>query len=193
MVNAGNAHPEELYKLLGGLIGKLCSFSDQADPTGIPPYNRQEPSWAFEPMFNLASSLLNSIISDRYTEIALQRREDGVYVGKAGSPDIMRATFYLAVSGALPEAQVRERLPRLMKVASINHIGPILKSAVTGAQLELEYRPPSALPVKPGISFFRVMTNPPEFWADIVRSGSFAFYHPFDPQSLHLSLYAVET
>jgi type VI secretion system protein ImpJ len=192
MVHTGNTHPEQAYLWLAELIGGLCSFTDDSDPTAIPPFIYQELATAFEPMFALASNLLQSVISDRYVEIALQRREDGVYVGKAGAAEIMRADFYLAVSGTLPEAQLRDRLPKLMKVASVQHIGAILKSAINGAQLELEYRPPAALPVKPGISFFRVARTP-EFWSDIAATGTFALYHPFDPQSVKLALYAVES
>jgi type VI secretion system protein ImpJ len=193
LVDAGHAHPEQAYMMLGSLIGRLCSFTDEADPSAIPPFIFLELGSVFEPMFNLVLNLLNTIISDRYNELPLQRRDDGVYVAKASAQEIMQSQFFLAVSGTLPEAQVRERLPKLMKVASVNQIGAILKSAICGAQIELEYRPPAALPVKPGISFFRVTRNPPEFWSDIAASGTLALYHPFDPQALKLALYSVDS
>ena len=66
--------------------------------------------------------------------------------GSSSGQEIMRSEFFLSVQTTLPEAQVRDRLPRLIKVASQNQIGAILHSAMTGAPVELEYRPPSALP-----------------------------------------------
>jgi type VI secretion system protein ImpJ len=103
----------------------------------------------------------------------------------------MRSEFFLSVNTTLPEAQIRDRLPRLMKVASQNQIGAILHSAMTGAPVELEYRPPSALPIKPGLTWFKLGKNP-EFWTDIVQTGTFAIYHPFEPASLTVSLFAVD-
>ena len=53
-------------------------------------------------------------------------------------------------------------------------------------------RKASALPIQPGIHWFR-LGRAPEFWADIVATGTFAIYHPFDPQSMNVALYAVES
>jgi len=191
MVDAGTLHPEQAYLVLATLIGRLCSFAD-VDPTAVPKFDYLDLGASFTPMFDMASRLLESIISDRYAEVELQRREDGVYVGRSSGEQVMNSDFFLAVSSTLPEAQMRERLPRLMKVASVNQIQAILKSAINGAGIELEYRPPSALPMKPGITFFRLQRTP-DFWNDIATTGTFALFHPFDPQALTLKLYAIES
>ena len=91
----------------------------------------------------------------------------------------------------MPEAQVRERLPKLSKIASWSHIAGILGSAVNGAKLDLEYRPPGALPIKPGVIFFKVIRTP-EFWADIAGTGTIAIYQPMEPSAMNLTLYAVD-
>jgi type VI secretion system protein ImpJ len=191
LVDSAAAHPERAYLVLAGLLGRLCSFAD-ADPSAVPRFDYLDLGSVFDPMFRQAAQLLSSVISDRYAEIPLSRRDDGVYVGHSAGPEIMRSTFFLAVSGALPEDQLRDRLPKLMKVASVNQIGAILKSAMNGAALELEYRPPAALPVRPGVTFFRIARTP-DFWANIAATGTFALYHPFEPQSLDLALYAVDS
>ena len=46
--------------------------------------------------------------------------------------------------------------------------------------------------IQPGLLWFR-LGRAPEFWADIVATGTFALYHPFDPHSMNLALYAVES
>ncbi len=191
-VDSPTAHPEQAYLVLGQLIGQLCTLAADGDPTTLPKFNYLDLGAVFEPMFARAMSLIGAAIQERCIEIPLQRRPDGVYLGQAPGPEVMRSEFFLAVSTTLPEAQVRERLPRLMKVASAGQIGAILHSAVSGAGIELEYRPPSALPIRPGITWFR-LTRTPEYWADISGTGSFAVYHPFDPQALSLALYAVDS
>lgn len=191
IVDAGNLNPEQAYLVLAGLIGRLCSYAD-VEPTAVPKFDYLDLGATFTPMFDMASRLLESIISERYVEVALQRREDGVHVGKSTGEQVMGSDFFLAVSSSLPEAQIRERLPRLMKIASVNQIQAILKSAINGAQIELEYRPPSALPMRPGVTFFRLQRTP-DFWNDIVTTGTFALFHPFDPQTVTMKLYAVES
>jgi len=95
-----------------------------------------------------------------------------------------------SASGGASEADLRDRLPKLSKVASWNQIGPLLNSALNGVRLELEYRPPGALPIKPGMVFFRVQ-KVAEFWPDIQGTGSVAIYHPLG-NNIELSLYAVD-
>ena len=82
IVDAGSCHPEPAYLMLSGLIGRLCSFAD-VDPTAIPRFDFMDLGATFAPMFDMASRMLESILSDRYIEVALQRRDDGVFVGQA--------------------------------------------------------------------------------------------------------------
>lgn len=192
LIDAATASPEAAYLQLAQLIGQLCTLSADGDPTTIPKFAYLDLGSVFEPMFARATSLLGSTIQERCVEIPLTRRPDGVYLGQAAGPHIMSSEFFVGISTSLPDAQVRERLPRLMKIASSNQIGAIMHSAVTGTPVELEYRPPSALPIQPGVHWFRLGRSP-EFWADIVATGTFALYHPFDPQSMNVALYAVDS
>jgi type VI secretion system protein ImpJ len=112
-----------------------------------------------------------------------------MYLGKMEDPKVLRYEFFLAAQGSVPEQQVRDRLPKLLKIASWNQIGAILNSAINGARIELDYRPPGALPIKPGMTFFKVQRTP-EFWGDIAGTGTIALYQPVDPASLNLTLYA---
>jgi type VI secretion system protein ImpJ len=191
VVDQGTTNAEDAYLILAQLIGQLCTFAVDGDPTTIPKFNYLELGDVFEPMFTRAHKLLEAVIAERYVQIPLQKREDGMYLGKIEDPQILRYEFFLAAQGSLPEAQVRERLPKLSKIASWNHIAGILGSAVNGAKLDLEYRPPGALPIKPGVIFFKVIRTP-EFWADIAGTGTIAIYQPMEPSAMNLSLYAVD-
>ncbi|HEY2409954.1 MAG TPA: type VI secretion system baseplate subunit TssK [Polyangiaceae bacterium] len=191
LVDYGEVHPERAYLVLAELIGKLCTFAVDGDPTAIPKFNFLALGDVFEPMFARALSLLNSVIAERYVEIPLQRRDDGMHLGKIEDAAVLRYEFFLAVSGTLPEAEVRERLPKLSKVASWGQIGALLNSAVNGVQIDLEYRPPGALPVRPGTMFFKLQKTP-NYWMDIQGTGTIALYHPLPREALNLALYAVD-
>ncbi|MCL2725529.1 MAG: type VI secretion system baseplate subunit TssK [Polyangiaceae bacterium] len=191
VVDKASTPPREAYAVLSQLIGQLCTFDVQADPMNIPRFNFLELGSVFEPMFKLALELLNRVISERYVEIPLEIRENGLRVGKLRDSAIYQHAFFLAVSGKYPEAQVRDQVPKLTKIASFQQIGRILNSAVNGSRLALEHHPPSALPVKPGVVFFRLETAG-DFWVNMVTTGTVAIQSPFDPAAMQLALYAVD-
>lgn len=190
LADHGIAHPEQAYLVLAQLIGRLCTLAVDGDPTTIPKFNYLSLGDTFEPMFARALVLIDAVIGERYTEIPLQRRDDGMHLGQVQDPMLFRQEWFLAASGGTSEADLRDRLPKLSKVASWNQIGALLNSALNGARLELEYRPPGALPIRPGVVFFRVQ-KAADFWPDIQGTGSVALYHPLG-NNVEISLYAVD-
>jgi type VI secretion system protein ImpJ len=191
MVDHGADHPELGYMALAQLIGQLCTFAVDGDPTTIPKFNYLELGDVFDPMFDRAAKLLEAVLAERYVEIPLTKREDGMFLGQIQDSNLLRYTFFLAATGNVPEAQLRDRMPKLAKIASWSQIGAILNSAVNGLKTELEYTPPGALPIKPGVVFFKVVRTP-EYWNDIAGTGTIAIYQPIDPQGVTLHLYAVD-
>lgn len=191
IVDHATDHPEQAYLHLAQLIGQLCTFAVDGDPTTIPKFNYLELGDVFEPMFNRAHKLLEAVLAERYVEIPLTKREDGMFLGQITDSNLLRYTFFLAATGTVPEGQLRDRMPKLTKIASWSQIGAILNSAVNGLKMELEYTPPGALPIKPGVVFFKVVRTP-EYWNDIAGTGTIAIYQPIDPQGVTLHLYAVD-
>ncbi len=190
VVDKPSTSAREAYGTLAQLIGQLCTFDVEGDPMEIPRFNYLELGDVFEPMFVTAIDLLERVISERYVQIPLEPRE-GVLVGELRDPTIFQHAFFLAVTGTYTESQVREHVPKLTKIASLQQIGVLLHSHVNGARLAVENRPPGALPIKPGITFFRLETAG-DFWTQMVASGTIAIHAPFDPKSLQVALYAVD-
>ncbi|HEX3343881.1 MAG TPA: type VI secretion system baseplate subunit TssK [Polyangiaceae bacterium] len=191
VVDHATDHPEQAYLHLAQLIGHLCTFAVDGDPTTIPKFNYLELGDVFEPMFDRAHKLLEAVLAERFVEIPLTKREDGMFLGQITDSNLLRYTFFLAATWTVPEAQLRDRMPKLTKIASWSQIGAILNSAVNGLKMELEYTPPGALPIKPGVVFFKVVRTP-EYWNDIAGTGTIAIYQPIDPQGVTLHLYAVD-
>lgn len=192
ITDSGGAHPEELYKLVGSLIGELCTFAPDGDPTDIPKFNYLELGDVFEPMFERAIALLQGVGAEQYIIVPLEKREDGMYLGKFEDPTIPRKhDFFLECKGS-DEATLRERLPKLLKMASWTQIGYILNAAIPGVQSAVEYRPPGAIPVKPGLVYLRV-DQAGDYWNDVLNSGTIAIYQPIDPQKVDIRLIGVKT
>jgi type VI secretion system protein ImpJ len=186
------AHPEEVYLALAELVGQLGTFAADADPASVPAFSYTELGELFEWLFARVLSLLAVDSVATYVEVALERRQDGMFVGKIVEPRLTNHEFFVAVKSALPEAIVRERVPQLLKIASWAHIFDVVKQARQGVRAEVEWHPSSALPLKPGICFFRLRREGP-FWEEIARSATVALYLPVDAdwRDALIQVYAV--
>lgn len=192
VVEHGATHPETAYVILATLIGQLCTFAVQGDPSTIPRFQFNDLTETFPPMFQRSQFLLDAVVAERFVEIPLEKREDGMYLGQFQDPAILRYEYFLSIEAqGIAEANLRDKIPRLTKIASWNQITSILNSAIPGCKLDLEYRPPGALPLRPGIIFFRIHRTP-EFWNDISTTASIAVYQPINPEVVQLHLYAVD-
>jgi type VI secretion system protein ImpJ len=186
------AHPEEVYMAMASLVGQLSTFAPDADPTSLPRFNYYELGEVFEHLFARVLSLLAVDSVPTYAEVPLERRQDGMFVGKIPEPRLANHEFFVAVKSALPEPIVRERVPQLLKVAAWTHIYEVVKQARHGVRTEVEWNPSSLLPLKPGLCFFRLRREGP-FWEEIAKSGTMALYIPVDPdwKDALLSVYAI--
>jgi type VI secretion system protein ImpJ len=192
MVDHGDAHPENCFLTIAGLIGELCTFSPDGDPTQMPKFNYLELTDVFDPLFNRALTLIGAVLADDFTIVPLEKREDGMYLGRFEDPKLPRThELFLEAKGA-DEATLRERLPRLLKIGSWTQIGYILNAAMPGVKVAIEYRPPGAIPIKPGVVYLRV-DQAGDYWNDILGSGTIAIYQPIDPQKVDMRLIAVKT
>ena len=194
LLDTPNTHPEEAYLVLATLAGQLCSFSANVDPSAIPKFDFMELGTVFEQLFATVLRLLPGEMERTFTEIGLEHRPDGMFIGKLADKALLAQELFLGVTSNLPEATVRERVPALLKLASWNQIYDVVKQARRGVGLAVEWNPTGALPVKPGVCFFRVEKSGPH-WDDVVGSGTVALYLPRDGQwaGSTLTMYAVPT
>jgi type VI secretion system protein ImpJ len=173
------AHPEEVYLGLVELIGQLSTFAAEGDPTKLPAFSYTGLGELFEQLFARVISLLAVDAVPTFVEIPLERRPDGVFLGKIPEPRLVNHEFFVSVASAQPEAIVRDRIPQLLKVASWGHIIDVVKQARQGVRAEVDWHPSSALPLQPGVCFFRLRREGP-FWEDIAKTSTVAFYVPVD-------------
>jgi type VI secretion system protein ImpJ len=191
LVDHGDCHPEDCFVVLASLIGELCTFSPDGDPTCIHKFNYLDLGEVFPVMFDRAVQLISGVLAESYTVVPLEKRDDGMYLGKFEDPKLPRTHEFFLEAQGIDEGTLRERLPRLLKVGSWTQIGYILNAAMPGVRVGVEYRPPGAIPVKPGIVYLRVDQSG-DYWNDILGSGTIAIYQPIDPQKVDLRLIAVQ-
>ena len=147
----------------------------------------------FEALFARVLELLAVDAAPVHVEIPLERRPDGMFIGRIPEPRLVNHDLFIAVRSKLPEAIVRERLPQLLKVAGWKQITEVVKQARHGVRVEVEWAPSSALPVKPGLCFFRLQRQGP-FWEEVAKTSSLALYMPSDSdwKEAWLAVYALD-
>jgi type VI secretion system protein ImpJ len=192
-VDSDQAHPEEVYLVLAELLAALSTFAADADPLASPKFNHLGLGEVFEALLARIHALLALDATPVYVEIPLERRPDGMFIGRIPEPRLINHDLFVAVRSKLPEAIVRERLPQLLKVAGWKQIGEVVKQARHGVRVEVDWAPSSALPVKPGVCFFRLQRQGP-FWEEVAKTSSLALYMPNDAdwKEAWLSVYALD-
>ncbi|MDY7230937.1 type VI secretion system baseplate subunit TssK [Hyalangium rubrum] len=192
-VEAADMSPQLLYLLLCQAAGQLSTFSADGDPSNLPKFQYTNLRVTFEGLFQRLETLLRSVATEQGVAIALESRKDGMHLGRLEDERLQRCTqFILAVRSELPEKQVADELPNLSKIASWDEIHNIIQAATPGVPLNVTFRPPPEVPVKPKVVYFSLDITD-RYWKDAVKDQTLAIYlpPPFEPARTKLELTGV--
>jgi type VI secretion system protein ImpJ len=169
-------HPQELYALLLSLAGALTTFSSNVNPGDLPVYRQDDLSGCFTALDEVLRNLLDTVIATNAVSIRLETVEASVYGASIEEERHLRAVqAYLAVRSEIPDSELIERAPGLIKVASRDEIQRLFHQSVSGVGLGYVSEPPRALPVKLDYRYFRLDLADP-LWQTVLRSRSIAVW-----------------
>ncbi len=184
-------HPEQLYLLLGQLVGELSTFALQSDPRDVPRYDHEDLFKTFDELEQKIRFLLETIIPTKYVIIPLEKTPELWYVGHIHDDRLLKnAQFYLAANAQVEASRLIQSVPAQSKISSPDEVGALIGRAVPGVALSHEPIPPSAIPVKPGYKYFHLHTQG-RWWDVICKSRSLALYLPDEFPELKVELVAV--
>lgn len=192
-LDAADQSPRALYTTLTQLAGQLVTFTTQGDPGELPKFAYRDLGGTFEALFARITALLFATVPTHCISVPLRLRDDGSYFC-ALDDERLRACerFLLAVQTDLPERQVAVQLPSFAKLAAASEIQSIVRAATPGAPVEVNHRPPGAVPVRAGHVYFDIATQNP-YWHKVEVERELAVYLPpfFEPSRTQLSLLAI--
>ena len=169
-------HPEDLFGVLLSLAGALTTFSADIHPGELPAYRHDDLSACFESLDEILRNLLETVIASHAVSIGLTEVEPSVYGASIEEDRHLKAVqAFLAVRSTIPEADLIEKAPSLMKVASRDDIQRLFNQSVSGVGLTHIQEPPRALPVKLDYRYFRLDLSDP-LWQAALRSRSVAVW-----------------
>lgn len=194
-LDAGNLRPQSLYLLLSQFAGQLCTFAVNADPSTFPAFQFINLRGTFEELFRRIGELMRAVALEQCLAVSLAAGPDRLYRGKLEDERLERCgQFLLTVRSDLPEKVVAEQLPKLSKMASWGDIQGLVQAAAPGVPLEVTYRPPPEVPVRPGVVYFTLSLQD-GYWKNAMRDRTLALYlpQPFDVSTTSVELLAVPT
>lgn len=157
-----SAHPERLYVDLARLAGALCTFSMDAHPRDLPPYDHEAPSACFNALEQHIRRLVDIFLPTNAVPIPLRPAETHFFQGDVTDKRCLSPTsrWYLGVRSSAGRGELLAEVPRLIKVCSGGEdIVKIVERALPGLTLEHEPNPPSAISPRVGTQYFHVRTN----------------------------------
>ena len=193
-IEAGNMRPHDLYLMLSRLGGQLCTFSAEADPSVMPPFQFTNLRITFEELFRRLTELMRAVALEQCITVPLERGADGLYRAKLEDERIDRCgQFLIMVRSELPEQVIVDQLPKLSKLGSWSEIQGLVQATSQGIPLQVTYRPPPEVPIRPGASYFALTQD--AGWRNVLREHAVALYlpHPLNSSQTSIELLAVPT
>jgi len=183
--------PERLYQELLRLAGALLTFSPSYALTDLPAYTHSDPGPGFNKLFKIIRELTDTVISARYFRIALTEVRPSYHLGRIDSQRIdERCNFYLAVGAAMPAAELIKIVPVRFKIGAPDDVEKAVLAALPGITVSHLPQVPSAIPVRPGSSYFALEARGP-LYERMLKSQSIQIYVPAGIAELNLELIAL--
>jgi len=185
-------HPERLYFEMAELAGKLMTFTPDRHPKDIVVYEHEDLYGTFSRLAQDIRDLLETVIPTRCVPIPLEKVRESLYAGRVLDDRLLKeAGFYLAVRADIPEGQLIQRVPRVIKVASRDTIDVVIGSALPGVTLTHASPPPAPIPTRPKFHYFQLDATG-MFWERIAGSKALAVYVPEEFKDEVVEMFAVK-
>ncbi len=185
------AHPAALHRALAALGGALTTFSRTVHPSNMPDYDHADPGPSLARLDAIVRDLLETVIPARYIGLPLVPIEGGIHAAAIDRDDHFRGPqWYLAVSASVGAADLIQRVPQNLKVASVDGLDRLIRRSLPGLVLQHAPEPPAALPIKLNHQYFHVERSGAE-WEAVLRSRKLGVFVSSDLPDAHLELLIV--
>ncbi|GFM57014.1 type VI secretion protein [Pseudomonas cichorii] len=191
-LNIEGVHPEELYRVLLGMLGDLATFgSDSRRPALSSIYRHSDQGATFRALMAEIRQVLSMVLEQHAIELELQARQYGVLVSPRVDQQLLgAASFVLAASAHCDTEELRHRLPSHLKVGSVESIRELVNLHLPGIRLRPLPVAPRQIPFHSNKTYFILELNAQE-QARVENSGGFAFHVSGEFDGLDLKFWAI--
>jgi type VI secretion system protein ImpJ len=178
ILDSSNVSPALLFGELSDFAGALTAFSDRIEPRDLPLYNHEQLGECFGELDRIIRLMLETVVPSNFVALPLKRSRDTMYAASIDKDAYFAGSrFYLSISADIRDADLIDRVPKLLKAASTTDIEMMVRNALPGLRLQHVPTPPRAIPVKLRQVFFAVEQDG-KLWESVQRARNFAVYAP---------------
>jgi type VI secretion system protein ImpJ len=183
--------PEALHGELRRLAGGLMAFSRTKKLLDLPSYIHASPDAGFRTLFDMVIDLIDTVIPTRFIPITLEKLGNAYLSGRIDAEKVdASATLYLGVSAGAVGQDIATTVPARFKIGAPDDVEKAVTSALPCVRAKYVAAPPSAIPVKPGYTYF-VLDARGAPYERMLKAGSVRIFTPSGTDDLKLEMFAV--
>jgi type VI secretion system protein ImpJ len=170
----------QLFSELSDFAGALTAFSTKIEPRDLPTYNHEQLGSCFGELDRLIRLMLETVVPSNFVALPLKYTRDTIYATSIDKDAYFEGSkFYLAISADIRDADLIDRVPKLLKACSASDIELLIRNALPGLRLQHVPTPPRAIPVKLRQQYFAIEQSG-KYWESVLRARNFAVHAPSD-------------
>ncbi|MDB4985297.1 MAG: hypothetical protein JWN04_475 [Myxococcaceae bacterium] len=172
--------PSTAFLLLSELAGQLATFAPEADMTEPLDFDFGDLETSFRTLFDLNERLLAASDTERFVSCTLKPGDHSRLYGELHDVRLDRCVRYLlSVESSLPRPQVVEEFVRRAKVASHGDMDFVLNKNIGGISVVESHRPPTELPMRPGVVYFDINNAGHDvYWKHVLKDRNVVVWLP---------------
>lgn len=185
-------HPERLYAELIGLTGELATFTTRSKrPPSLPEYDHDALYPCFRGLMDTLEQELSTVLEQTAIALTVEERKHGIRVARISDRSLVKeATFVLAARADAPTETLREKLPTLIKIGTVDSIRDLVNNQLPGIPVNALPVAPREIPYQAGSVYFE-LDNTSSHWQELKQSAGFAIHVAEDIPDLKLELWAI--
>lgn len=188
---AKHGHPEELFLELSRLAGALCTFALQSHPRDLPLYDHAKLDRCFGALEEHIRLHLETIVPSNCISIRLGATGNYFFSGDVTDErSLGRSQWILAVRAGMGDADLMDKVPKLVKFCSRQFVPKLVERAIPGLTLSHLQVPPPAVSARVETQYFNVSKAGP-CWDHIVQTRQVGTYVPGEIPNPELELLIV--
>mgnify|MGYP005836964737 CR=1 FL=1 len=188
---ARRGHPEHLFLEMSRLAGALCTFGIESHPRTLPVYDHDNLEQCFGALDLHIRTHLEALMPTNCVRIPLEAAAHYFWAGAiADQRCLSRAKWVFAISSPIGEADLIERVPRLVKVCSRDFVPKLVQRALPGLALTHLPVPPAAVSPRIETQYFGINRTGP-CWDHMVQTRQVGIYVPGEIPSPEIELMVI--
>jgi type VI secretion system protein ImpJ len=183
-----HVHPQELFREMSRLAGALCTFGLEVHPRSLPAYDHRDYGASFAPLDEHIRRHLEIVMPSKAIRIPLHPVESFLYNGEIKDERcIGPARWILEIHSHIGEADLIERVPKLVKVCSARFVLELIKRSLPGLPLNHLAVAPAQIAARVESQYFAVSRGGP-CWDHLVQTRQVGVYVPGEIPAPELNL-----